>query len=307
MFEAFTIGPFIIWTRVIFLLIGISLAADFFIRLAGRANLSLQHMREHGKIYIIAFILGARITAIISKYRVYLRDPMRIFVMWDGEFSLLGGAIGVALILYWATRTQRATFLQWLDVLLPASTFGFAFDWIGMFLSGHSYGKPTNLFWGVTYDAINVRYTVPVHPVQLYYALFFLLLTFLLLVVRRYAKRAGSETLFGILCAGFATFFLEYFRGDFSIPVFATHLDFAVLTALFISLGFFAVIELRLSRIAMLSYETVLVVLFAAYLVLRVTLSLPTFELRFSQFLAILSMLVTVVYVLLHRRQYPHL
>ena len=283
------------------------MAADFFIRLAGRANLSLQHMREHGKIYIIAFILGARITAIISKYRVYLRDPMRIFVMWDGEFSLLGGAIGVALILYWATRTQRATFLQWLDVLLPASTFGFAFDWIGMFLSGHSYGKPTNLFWGVTYDAINVRYTVPVHPVQLYYALFFLLLTFLLLVVRRYAKRAGSETLFGILCAGFATFFLEYFRGDFSIPVFATHLDFAVLTALFISLGFFAVIELRLSRIAMLSYETVLVVLFAAYLVLRVTLSLPTFELRFSQFLAILSMLVTVVYVLLHRRQYPHL
>lgn len=290
-----------------FLLLGIWLATEFFLKLSASANLSLQHMREHSRRYLLAFILGARLIAIIAKYRVYMRDPLRIFILWDGEFSFLGGAIGIAFVLFWATRTQRATFLQWLDVLLPATTFGLFFEWFGKFLSGQAYGKPTDAIWGVTYDTIGVRYTVPVHPVQIYYAIFFLILTFTLLIVRKYTKRAGSETLVGILLASLAIIIFEYFRGDFSIPVFATQLDFLVLVALFISLGVFAVIELRLSRMGMVIYEVGLVALFGGYLLLRTLLSLPTFELRFSQFLAILAILIIVVYVLVHRRKYPHL
>ncbi len=154
---------------------------------------------------------------------------------------------------------------------------------------------------------MNVRYVVPVHPVQLYYAVFFFLLAFLLLIVRRYAKRAGEETLFAIVIGSIVTFFLEYFRGDFSIPVFATKLDFGVLIALFLSLGVFATIELTISKRALIMYETILMVVFGGYLLLRPSLPFATFELRFSQFLAILALLATVVYVVVHRRKYPHL
>lgn len=307
MFQAFPAGPFLIWTSVVFLLLGIWISVEFFLRLASSAHLSLQHFRDHSWWYLFAFMGAARFFAIIAQYRVYWNDPLRIFIIWDGGFSFLGGAIGIGIVLFWATRTHRATFLQWLDVLLPATMLGSTFSWLGLFFSGHAYGKPTDVFWGVTYDTINVRYAVPIHPVQLYFALFFLFLTFLLLIIRKYSQRAGTETLVGILFASSGTFLLEYFRGDFTIPVFATTLDFVILLSLFASLGVFAVIELMLSRRTLILFEGVLLMVFGGYALVRGRLPLETHELRFSQFLAVLALLATIVYVTVHRRRYPHL
>lgn len=307
MFQAFPLGPFLVWTSVVFLLVGIWISTEFFLRLSSAANLSLQHFREHAWMYLLAFLFCGRLFAIITQYRVYWNDLLRILIIWDGGFSFLGGAIGIGAVLFWATRTHRATFLQWLDVLLPATMLGSVFSWLGLFFAGHSYGKPTDVFWGVTYDTINVRYAVPIHPVQLYYAAYSLFLTFLLLIIRKYSKRAGTETLIGIICASVGTFILEYFRGDFTIPVFATTLDFVILLSLFASLGVFAVIELMLSRRSLFLFEGGLLFVFGGYALLRSRLPLETHELRFSQFLAVLALLATVVYVVVHRRRYPHL
>jgi len=307
MFEAFSVGPVIIWTRVVFLLFGIWLATEFFLRLAASANLSLQHFREHGTKFLVAFLVFGRLFAVISQYRIYLRDPLRFFVFWDGGFSFMGAVVGIGVVIYWVTRLHRSTFLQWLDVLLPAAIFGSAFDWFGKFAAGQAYGKPTDIPWAVTYDAISVRYTVPIHPVQLYYAFVFLALTFLLLVIRKHSSRAGSETFVGIFLASMVTFFFEYFRGDFSIPVFATRMDFLILITLFLSLGLFSSIELRLSQKSLLLYEAGLILVFGGYMISRRWLPFATFELRFSQFLAVLSFLATVVYVVVHRRKYPNL
>src|SRR3989339_695362 len=249
MFQAFPFGPFLIWTSVVFLLIGIWVSTEFFLRLASAANLSLQHFREHAWLYLLAFLAGGRFFAIVAQYRVYWNDLLRIFIVWDGGFSFLGGAIGIGIVLFWATRNHRATFLQWLDVLLPATMLGSTFSWLGLFFAGHSYGKPTDVFWGVTYESISVRYAVPIHPVQLYYAIF----------------------------------------------------------SLFVSLGVFAVIELMLSRRSLFLFEGALLVVFGGYALLRSQLPLETHELRFSQFLAVLALLATVVYVVVHRRRYPHL
>lgn len=309
MFEAFQLGPFIIWTHLAFLVIAIWLSAEFFFRLAGSAGLSLQPFREHAPWYLLGAVLGGRFFAVVEQYRLYLRasDPFRIFFLHDGNFSFLGMAVGIVIVLYVTRRTSRTTFLQWLDVLLPATTFGLSFDWLGKFAAGLAYGRPTDMFWGVTYDAINVRFAVPIHPVQLYYALFFFFLTFLLLIVRKHARRAGAETLFGIVLAAVATFIIEYFRGDFGIPVFATKLDFALLLLLFASLGTFAAIEINIPPRMVIVYEVITTVVCAAYLFLRPWLPFETFELRFSQLLAVLALLGSVVYVVVHRRRHPHL
>ena len=309
MLDAFQFGPFLFWTHLLFLLIAVWLGSEFFFRLAQSAGLSLQPFRDRALWYLLGAVLGGRLFAVIEQYRVYLRwdDPLRMFFLHDGNFSFLGMAIGIATVLYVTRRTSRTTFLQWLDVLLPATTFGLAFDWLGRFASGYAYGRPTDHFWGVTYDAMNVRFAVPIHPVQLYYAVFFLVLTFLLLIVRKSAQRAGAETLVGIVLAAMATFILEYFRGDFGIPVFATQMDFLLLLLLFLSLGVFATIEAKVSQRMMLVYEGLVTLLCAAYLLLRPWLPFSTFEMRFSQLLSILALLATVVYVVVHRRRHPHL
>lgn len=308
MFEAFQIGPFILWTHTLFLLLGIWIATDFFLKLAVSAGLSLQVFRDHRYWSAVAFILGGRIVAILSEFRVYERDPLRAFILWDGNFSFAGAAAGIAVLLFIATRGSRTTFLQWLDVLLPATTLGLAFDWLGKFTAGQAYGAPTDVFWAVTYDAPNVRYAVPIHPVQLYYAVFYLVLTFVLLIVRKRARRAGAETLAGIAAAAVATMFFELFRGDFVGMVFATHLDFLVLILLFISLGVLAIIELRVSARALMTYAAILSVLSLGYVAARPWIALPTaLELRSNQFVAVLALLASVVYVVVHRRRYPHL
>lgn len=306
MFEAVQIGPFLIWTHIVFLMLGVWLSSEFFFRLAQSAHFSLQPFLEKRWWYVGGFALGGRLIAMLTQYRVYVRNPLRIFVVWDGNFSFLGGIIGVAVVLWYVNRSSRATFLQWLDVLLPAATFGLVFDWIGKFFAGQEYGRPTDVFWGVTYDAIQVRYAVPVHPVQLYYAVFYLVLSFLLLIVRKHAKRAGGETLFGIVVAALGTMFFENFRGDFAISVFANQLDFVVLVLLFAGLAVFSLLEVRMKQWGIIAYELGMALCFGFYLYLRMQMEL-TIELRFSQLLAVLALLATVVYVVVHRRRYPHL
>jgi phosphatidylglycerol:prolipoprotein diacylglycerol transferase len=306
MFQAFELGPFLIWTRLLFFLLGIWLSIEFFLRLAESANLSLQHFRDRSLSYVLAFLAGGRGIAILADYKAYLREPLRAIALHDGNFSFLGGAIGIGAVLYFATRGQRTTFLQWLDALLPATTLGMVFSWLGSFFAGDAYGKPTDAFWGVIYDTSSVRYTIPVHPVQLYYVLFYFLLTFLLLVIRKRSKRVGAETLIGIVTACAGTFVLDAFRGDFAIPVFATLMDFAMLTFLFISLGVFAVIEQRISSRVSLWYELVLLLGTVAYIFVRGWLDLETYELRISQLLSVLALLITVVYVVVERKRHPY-
>lgn len=309
MFEAFQIGPFLLWTHLLFLLIAIWMGCEFFFRLAQSAGMSIQHFKDDGWWHLGAAFLGGRLMAVLAEYRVYLRwdDPFRLFHVHDGNFSFLGAVIGIGVVLFIRRRRSRTTFLQWLDVLTPAACFGLTFDWLGKFFAGLAYGRPTDAFWGITYDTIGVRYAVPVHPVQLYYALFFGILTFVLLVVRKHSKRAGAETLAGIVAASSATFLFEFFRGDFGIPVFATKLDFFLLILLFGSLGFFALVELRISQRAVIITEVVATSLCALYLFVRPLLPLETIGLRFGQLLAILALLGTIVYVLTHRRLHPHL
>jgi phosphatidylglycerol:prolipoprotein diacylglycerol transferase len=308
MFEAFQIGPFIFWTHLTFLLIGLWLSAEFFFRLSQSAGLSLQNFKDYAPWHLLAAVLGGRLFAVIEQYRVYLKpdEPFKFFYLHDGNFSFLGAATGIAVVLYAARGTSRTTFLQWLDVLLPATCFGLSFNWLGKFAAGIAYGTPTDLWWGVTYDAPNVRFAVPVHPVQLYYAFFYFFLTFILLIVRKHAKRAGAETLAGISLAAVATFIFESFRGDFSIPVFATKLDFVVLFLVFISLGIFTLIE-KMSQRTIVICEILATVVSAAYLFARPWFPFEAFELRFSQLIAILALLAVVVYVVVHRQRHPHL
>jgi hypothetical protein len=89
--------------------------------------------------------------------------------------------------------------------------------------------------------------------------------------------------------------------------VFPTSIDFLLLLLLFLGLGVFALVEVRLPPKGIIAYELTMAVLFGGYIFIRSWLPLGTFELRFSQLLAVLALLATVVYVVVHRQRHPHL
>lgn len=308
MLEVFQLGPFLFRIHLLFLLLGVWFATALFLRLALADGLPVNHFLERGWWYLLSFFFGGRFLALISLYRVYLQDPSRIFIVWDGVFSFLGGCVGIAVVLFFLTWLQRTTFLQWLDALVPAASLGLAFDWFGRFLGSLSYGKPTNVPWGVTIESMSVRYTVPIHPVQLYYALFFLALTVLLLRMRkRGLRRAGFVTLLGILLGALSVIFFESFRGDIAVTVFAKVSDFVFLALLFASLGVVVALETKISHRYSVLNSLFMATGTVVYLLARPWISVASVEWRFSQFLAVLAALGTIVYVVVHRWKYPHL
>ena len=309
MFEAFQLGPFLFRSHLLFLLLGVWLASELFLRLAVAEGLPVAHFLRRAPFYLLAFLLGGRILAVLLLYRAYLQDPFRIFVFWDGGFTFIGGCIGVGILLFLSTFRERGTtFLQWLDALMPAVMLGESLDWLGRFFGNLSYGKPTDVFFGITVESMAVRYTVPIHPVQLYYAAYFLGVTYLLLRLRkRESGRAGFVTLVSILASAFAVLLFESFRGDFAITVFAKLSDFFFLAALFASLGMVAVLEQRLSPRYSIMNSVGMGLGTAAYILLRPWIAVASIEWRFSQFLTVLAVIGTVVYVVVHRWKYPHL
>ncbi len=314
MFEAFQIGPFLFRSYVLCLLLGVIFAFELFLRIIRKEGLRTVSFSGKGIWFILSFLFFGRLFSVLLLYRVYTQDLSRIFIVWDGEFSVVGGCVGLALMLFLCTWRERQTFLAWLDAIMPPFTLLLAFDWIGRLLGALSYGKPTDAFWGITHESMSVRYTVPVHPVQFYYAIWFLSITVLLLLLHkkrfdqlpRPANRngLGVPTLTGTLLGCLGVLFLEFFRGDFAVTIFAKLTDFLFLGALFVSLGVFAVLERKMSpRYSMMNG---LLVGFGTigYLLLRPFITVAAVEWRFSQFLAVLAMIATVVYVCAHRWKY---
>ena len=305
MFEAFQLGPLLFRSHILFLFLGVWLGAEVFFRLASRDGLHIVRLQKEGLWLVLSFLLGGRLVGMLLLYRMYGQDPLRIFVLWDGVFSMSGALAGLVIALYVITWKARGQFLRWLDALLPAASIMLGFEWLGRFLGSLSYGKPTDLPWGVTVESMSVRYTVPIHPVQLYYALFFFALAILLLFMKK-KRHIGIVTLLGVVGACVGVILLEFLRGDFAVTVFAKLSDFVFLALLFVSLGAIAVFERKISHRYSLINSVLLGIGTVAYLLLRPWITVISVEWRFSQFLAVLAMIATVVYVVVHRWKYPH-
>ena len=313
-FEAFQIGPFLFRSSIICLLIGIMLSVDLFMRIVQKEGLRITLFLRRGVWFAVAFLLFGRLFALLLLYRVYVQDPLRAFIFWDGEFSTVGGCIGIVVMLCFFLWREQEMFLVWLDALFPSMTLLFTFDWFGRLLGALSYGKPTNMPWGITLESMHVRYTVPVHPVQLYYTFWFLGVTILLLLLhkRRFGdtmtfggrKGFGFPTLLGTFLGCLGVLFFEYYRGDFAITIFAKLTDFVFLACLFVSLGILTVIERKISPRYSLMNGVIVGFGTIAYLLLRPFITVASVEWRFSQFLAVLAMIATVVYVYAYRWKY---
>lgn len=167
---------------------------------------------------IIGTLIGARLGHVFfydwTYYRMHLID---IFKIWEGGLASHGAAIGilVALICFVVFSRKEYPFLTWLmalDAIVIPTAFAGGCIRVGNFLNQEILGTPTTLPWGVIFlHPVDGIAGVPLHPVQIYEALFYFAICFgLFFLWSRRGKTIGQGLLAGL-------FFILVFGFRFAI------------------------------------------------------------------------------------------
>jgi len=149
--------------------------------------------------------------------------------LWSGGLVFYGGAIGgfVGGLIY--VIAVRAPVVPVGDLALSYVPLAHAIARVGCFLNGCCWGSKSQMPWAVSFPAPSMpwkqhldqgllesgaRFSLPVHPTQLYESTMLLLVFFLL---RRLYKRphpGGSVMIAYLFLYGCGRFIVEAFRGD---------------------------------------------------------------------------------------------
>ena len=225
----FTIGPFVIATIWIFLIASTYIFTRLLIKSMQKKRDDFKFLYENSSFFIISFIIGARVTYIITNTSYYFYDfnlhsVFQIFAFWDKGMSFWGGLIFIFIALFLRTRKEKESFKKWMDYISEPFLYALPIAYIGKFFDGMGYGAKTDLPFGIAFKNMNVAIIAPVHPTQLYGALLFMVG---ILITRKYFKRnadlikvPGYKTTFIIGVISTSIFIENIFRGDPTIMIF---------------------------------------------------------------------------------------
>lgn len=218
--------------NTIWLFIGIGIIAGVYsiIKFSVKNGLKLQFLSENSLKLFLYTLIGARVINILLNFTTYfyefsLKNLLQVFYIWDKGLNLWGGLLAFLLSFYWICKEKDQDFFKWLDVITPAAIILLSITHIGEFFEGIAYGKPTSLPWGVNFENFQIKYTVPIHPTQIYAFLYTSGIAFLLIVLNKSKKvaelsKAGFIGLSGILIYNFFRFLEEFVRGDDVFQIF---------------------------------------------------------------------------------------
>lgn len=147
---------------------------------------------------VIGTVIGARLGHVLFyEPASYLRDPLSILKIWEGGLASHGAAIGILLALWLFVRQSGKTYLWTLDRVVIVVALGGFFIRMGNLMNSEIYGHYTSLPWGFIFmrDGENEGR----HPTQIYEALSYLILFFVLIryYIRNY-KTMKEGFIFGV-------------------------------------------------------------------------------------------------------------
>lgn len=171
---------------------------------------------------ILAAILGARLGhCFFYEPSYYLANPWEIIMIWKGGLASHGAAVTIPIALFLFSRKYKVN-LAWLfDRLAVAVPIPAFFIRMGNLMNSEIYGVETSLPWGFIFERNGE--VVPKHPTQIYEALAYLLIFFIIYYIY---KKKGQKLKPGFLAGIFfvlvftARFLIEYIKNpqvDFEI------------------------------------------------------------------------------------------
>jgi len=212
---------FTIHSLWVFMTIAVIAGMYTFIKLGLKNGLKLQFMTDSIiKIFIFA-IIGARVFAIISNWSIFFYEYsaktfLQIFMIWDKGLSLWGAIFAGMIALYYLSKKNDQNFFKWIDSLTPAFLVGLSITCLGLFLDGGWYGHETSLPWGVNFESPDIKYTVPIHPTQMYIMLYSIAIAIGAILLRdhKFFDKNGKLATVVIGVFSFVHFLQEFTRGD---------------------------------------------------------------------------------------------
>jgi len=162
---------------------------------------------------ILGVIIGGRIGYILFyNFSYYLKNPLEIFMVWNGGMSFHGGLIGVIVSTYLFSKKKNINQFLFLDAISMVSPIGLFLGRIANFINSELYGRPSEIIWSVQFIKVD---SLSRHPSQLYEALFEGIVLFLLLnfsFKKYYYKSAGLISALFLIFYSFFRFIIEFTR-----------------------------------------------------------------------------------------------
>ncbi|MBV2227225.1 MULTISPECIES: prolipoprotein diacylglyceryl transferase [Sphingobacterium] len=223
--EIFKIGSFgVRWYSLCWLL---AFVVSYFLMLKiFKREGKSQELLDKLTIYIfVGTLVGARLGhCFFYDWAYYKEHFLEIFIPFqkiNGSWELTGftglashgGAIGILIALWLFSRNTKTNFMWITDRLVLVVPIAGAFIRLGNFFNSEMIGNPTDLPWAVAFTHID---QIPRHPAQMYEAIAYVIIFFILWAMYQKNKDPKPGKLFGIfliLLFG-ARFVIEYVKID---------------------------------------------------------------------------------------------
>ncbi|MBN1258971.1 prolipoprotein diacylglyceryl transferase [Candidatus Peregrinibacteria bacterium] len=225
----FQYGPVTVRTFNILLATGFLAGGFFLLKFVSRRKMSASFLAHFYPHFLLAALLGGRLAYIFSHLSSFASNPFSVLFIWDMGFSFFGCLYGLLIVLFFIARQAKEDFWAWLDAFMLTLLLILIFTHIGQFFGGIAYGKPTELPWGIAFDAHNIPFTTPLHPTTLYSALAALAVFHISL---RYSKRthlSGMAGSLALMLYSLASLGIDFFHGA---PSLYAKISFGILAAL---------------------------------------------------------------------------
>jgi len=245
----FEVGNFSVESYWVFMFLGFIIGGIVVYWQVKRKKLNSHQAKYLILVTIISGFVGSRLGYVFLHFASYQKDLLKILQFWKGGFSWQGGFIAAFLIILLILRNDKERIGKWLDIMMLGMLLGHSIGRIGCFLNGCCYGIITNVPWAIKFP--NLGDNLLRHPTQLYEALSYLLIFFLLIYYSQKTKLKNGSLLFiGVILHSLARFIIEYFRYNedfiYQGKTWFTTLNYAQLTALIIiGISFFILLKIN--------------------------------------------------------------
>lgn len=158
---------------------------------------------------IVGILLGARLGhCLFYDFEYYSKNPLEILLPIqkgsDGSYHFAGiaglashgGTVGLIIAMMLYSKKYSIRLLKIFDLIAIVAPLGGAFIRLSNLMNSEMIGVPTNLPWAFIFKRVD---GIPRHPAQLYEAIsYFIIFFILLLLYRRHTVKIGNGFYFGL-------------------------------------------------------------------------------------------------------------